>query len=83
MNKGRSPGRLPYESFQEIADREGIDASNVSAAFKRACRKLQEVPDAVEILAAAIRVNRWDHQVPMGCASVECNREYISLYAED
>jgi hypothetical protein len=68
--------------LREIAEELGISLRTVSYDYRNAMNKLRHVPGAFELILCTIHAVDAQKYDPLQCGSVECNREFLALFAD-
>jgi DNA-binding transcriptional MocR family regulator len=68
--------------LREIAEELGISLRTVGKDYRHAINKLRHVPGAFELILHAIHAVEAQEHDSLHCASVECNKEFLALFAD-
>lgn len=67
--------------LREIAEELGISLRTVNYDYRSAMNKLRHIPGAFELILRTIHAIEVQEHDPLQCASVECRKEFLTLFA--
>jgi hypothetical protein len=68
--------------LRDIAEELGVSLRTVSYDYRHAMNKLRHIPGAFELILHTIHAVEVQEHDPLQCGSVECNREFLVLFAD-